>query len=378
MKRKEFINHIRWFTVLWLIPFHAACMYRPQAWGNFYIFAMKGGDLFYEYIRLGSMPWMMPMLFAVAGASACYALRNRSMGEFAKERVFRLLIPLFAAMLLFSPLQGYVGGLHHGKFTQTLSFLDYLKVFYTHTGSGYNGDFSFNSFWFIRYLLYMNVILFPLMAWFQKNGKRVEDYIAKIPIIGILALFIFPFEGYYVAPANASFREYLCFFVLGFLVLSNEEVHKTLRKWSIPLMALTVFLSVKNVQMCLYGTPDGVGFIIFYRFLRWLSVVAVFGFFKLCFDRRCKVTDYLSKSSYAFYILHEHTLLLVTQFIIKKPKFYYGYDLHELYLINIAMAFAATFLTYEILHRIPILRLSIGTKVKKKEKTAAVVEAKTE
>lgn len=370
MKRKEFINHIRWSTVLWLVPFHAACMYRPVEWGDFYIVAIHRGNLFYEIIRLVSMPWMMPMLFAVAGASACYALRNRTMTEFAKERVFRLLIPLLIAMVTFSPLQGFVGALAHGVFPKGYSFWKYLRYFYTTTGSGYKGAFSFNSFWFIRFLFFMNVILFPAMVWFQKNGRKLESIIGKLPVIAVVGLFIFPFEGYYANPVDLCFGEYICYFVLGFLVLSNEEIQEKLRKWCWPLVAVTAVLSVLNVRLCLFGAPKGVWFLFFYRFLRWISVVAAFGLFKRCFDRRCKVTDYLSQSSYAFYLLHEHTLLLVVQFIIRNPKFPFllNFGIHELYLFSVVFATAATFLSYEIIHRIPGLRLALGTRVKKRNK----------
>lgn len=380
MKRKEFINHMRWLAVLWLVPYHAACIFRPKVFGDFYIAAINGGHKAYEILLILSRPWIMPLLYAIAGVSAYYALKKRSMGEFARERVFRLLIPLALVTITLSPIQSYIGGLNHFTIAPYITALEYLKKFLSATSnsSGYEGGFSFNGFWYVRYLFYMNVVLFPIMAWFQKNGKKMEEYIGKLSLFAIGCMSIFPFEGYWMTKSDYSFREYFAFFALGFFVLSNEELHEKLSKWCWALAGVVSVLTVYNVYMCLHFRNKGVIYWFLYRTLRWLCLMTIFGFFKRYFDKGCKVTDYLTESSYGFYLLHQTTLLVVVQYIVKGVIGIKGHTVHELYFISVIITYAATFLGYEIIHRIPGLRLMLGTKVKTKKKAvpAAAAEEK--
>jgi hypothetical protein len=75
-------------------------------------------------------------------------LQKRTIGGFAKERVFRLLIPLVLTMALLSPLQGFVGGTYH--FTRAPwapiweSYTHYMMG--TSNSSGYEGAFSCEDF----------------------------------------------------------------------------------------------------------------------------------------------------------------------------------------------------------------------------------------
>ncbi len=374
MKRKEFINHIRWLAVLLLVPYHAACIFRPKAYGDFYIPAVNGGKLCYEIILILCRPWMMPILFAVSGASAYYALNKRNIGEFAKERVFRLLIPLLLVLIFLSPLQCYIGEIYH--YTRApyegiwATFREYLRG--EGFASGYEGGFSVNGFWFVRYLFYMSMMMLPAMAWFKKRGQPLEEFIGKLPLAAIIGLFILPAEAYLSARSDYSFREYYAYFVFGFVILSNETVQDKLcrRRWI--LAAITAVMLGLNVYMCVRFKNKGVGYWSLYRMLRWTSILAIFGMFKQYFDRGNKVTAYLTKSSYGFYLLHQTLLLLIVHFIVIGKIGTKGHSIHELYWISVVLTYAATFLGYEILHRIPGVRLMLGTKIEEKPKAPQV------
>ena len=168
--------------------------------------------------------------------------------------------------------------------------------------------------------------------------------------------------------SDYSFREYAAYFVLGFFVLSNEAIQEKLSKWCWALAAITAPLLAQNVYMCLKFHNKGIGYWFGYRLLRWICLMTIFGIFKRYFDKRNKVTDYLTESSYGFYLLHQTILLLVVHFIVLEKIGTRGRSVHELYFISVGITYAATFLGYEIIHRIPGLRMMLGTKVKKKEK----------
>jgi len=50
-----------------------------------------------------SLRWQIPLLFFIAGASACLSLSHRSPGAFVRERARRLFVPLMFFMLVCYP-----------------------------------------------------------------------------------------------------------------------------------------------------------------------------------------------------------------------------------------------------------------------------------
>lgn len=51
--------------------------------------------------------WHMPLFFLLAGWSAYASLSARSSGNFVRERVSRLLVPLLAGIVMFGPVLKY-------------------------------------------------------------------------------------------------------------------------------------------------------------------------------------------------------------------------------------------------------------------------------
>lgn len=372
--RKNFVDNLRWLTVLWLVPYHAADIFRPIAHYDFYVTSFKGGGPVYELLWMLSAPWMMPLLFMLAGVSACYALDKRTPGEFARERVYRLLIPLILVMIFLSPVQTYLGALNHGKLPYGQdSFWDGLKLFLTgdHFAAGYTGGFSVNGFWFVRHLFMINVIAFPAMVWFKRRGKDMEKFIGGISLFAVACLFIFPAEAYLYERSDYGIFEHMAYFAFGFFVFSNEEIQEKLRRrrWWLVLAALV--LTVPNLYLrFVVRRAGGMVFWCLYRLLRMVCLMAIMGLGRQYLNGRCKVTDYLTRSSYGFYLLHQTILIVIAHYVFAYYKRTYAFTASEtrMYFVIVGLTFAATFLCYEILHRIPGVRLMLGTKVKKKQK----------
>lgn len=73
--------------------------------------------------------WMMPLIFAISGASLFYALGKGSVGRFIKDKVLRLVVPLVAmGMFLFGALQIYLERLTHDEFSG--SFIEFLPHYF--------------------------------------------------------------------------------------------------------------------------------------------------------------------------------------------------------------------------------------------------------
>lgn len=373
--RKHFINNMRWLCVLWLIPYHAAVVFNdyPKVC-DFYVLSAGGGVRAFGDLVIVSAAWMMPLLFAVAGTSACYALSKRTPAQFVKERVLRLLVPLLLCTVLLAPVQTYFAELSHNSLAVPGNYFEQLLRFFTTeelTYSGYRGGFTFANFWFIRYLFYMSLLALPAMIWYKRKGQGMQDWISKLSVPVVAALFILPAEALFFAGGNTgyNFLEYTSYFLLGFFVLSNEDIQEKLRKWRWPLAVAAVGLAVLNLCCKRIWFHDyGIVYSALYRLLRWVSILAIFGLSRQYLDRRCRVTDYLTDSSYSIYLVHQSCLVAIAYYVIQAYKFKLSQEAQ--YFLIVGLTIIASFVLYEIIRRIPGLRMMLGYKKKAKQTTS--------
>ncbi len=158
--RKYYLDNLRNFTILLLFPVHTFMI-----WNDFGLkFYVWGGEnrVISTLIVLIN-PWFMPLLFAIAGISARYSLKKRTILEFCVERVNRLLIPFVAGMVLLVPVQtfyarkfffGYEGGI-----------IENMKYFFTHVTdfTGYDGGITPGQLWFILFLFLISLVSLVFM-----------------------------------------------------------------------------------------------------------------------------------------------------------------------------------------------------------------------
>ena len=70
--------------------------------------------IFFEKVRpIASIvtfidPWLMPMMFLLAGVSSRFSLQKRGYGSFIKERLLRLGIPLIFGSLVMNPVLSFI------------------------------------------------------------------------------------------------------------------------------------------------------------------------------------------------------------------------------------------------------------------------------
>jgi len=109
------------------------------------------------------LQWMMPLLFAVAGAALCCSLRRRPVPELLRERAFRLLVPFVGlGLLVLGPFQIYVDRLSRGAFAGS-----FLK-FYPHAFDGldaFGGNFPWHGvhLWYLPVLFTLTLLWLPLL-----------------------------------------------------------------------------------------------------------------------------------------------------------------------------------------------------------------------
>ena len=190
--RKHYIDNLRWMCVLLLFPYHVFMIY--NTWGeNFYV---KGPDVHpVMTFNVVTWPWFMPILFVIAGISTAYAMRKRSVGEYVKERVLKLLVPLAAGILLLIPAQTYFAERFHNGYTGGY-FAQYVLFFTKPTDlTGYAGGFTPGHLWFILYLFVIAMAAVPVIL-LNKKYKLLDRFDSgKLPLPMTLLFVILPLAG---------------------------------------------------------------------------------------------------------------------------------------------------------------------------------------
>jgi surface polysaccharide O-acyltransferase-like enzyme len=323
--RKRYIDWLRIFGIFLLFPYHAARVFDPYEI-NYIQSAVKSsvGATFMFVV----WPWFMPLMFLIAGMCTWYALLKKDAGQFLKERVSRLLVPLILGTILIVPIQGYAARLQQGtlnggyfNYLFTQFFPDFSDI------SGYRGTFTPAHLWFILYLFVISCLLLPVFihtirARQKKGAGRFGRLFEKDWFLFLLAIPLSACEALPdVGGKNPFF--YGLYFAIGFFIASNENAWKAVDrvKWhslGIMLLSFPVFYFLNGLAQ---GTRD----------FSWQSVLTapvrnLYGVSALLFmmafarkylDRGGKALDYLSGAAFPVYILHQSVMMVTAHFVLQ-------------------------------------------------------------
>lgn len=349
MERKNYIDNLRWLSILLLFPFHAAMIFNDYG-ENWYIVSKPVAAI--SSFTWVTYSWFMPLLFVLAGISAGYALEKRTPKQFVKERFRKLFVPLVSGILLLIPIETYFAERFHNGYTGSY-FQQYVLYFTKKTDlTGYTGGFTPGQLWFILFLLVISLVALPIMMWYRKSGRKIDAGKIRIPmllpffVVTSLMALVLNFGG-------KSLGEDFTLFLLGFFFLSNDEVIARLEKSRWPLFIVAVLLNASLIFIY-YNFPfmsRGLGADIYQRFIAWESILAFLGMAKKHFNFRTKVTAYLAQGSFPIYVLHQSILVAAAYYAVKLCPV----PMAQYFLI-VLISVAGTFAAYEIFRRIPPFR----------------------
>lgn len=348
--RKYYLDNLRTLMILLLFPVHTFMI-----WNNYGTkFYVWGGEsrLLSALITIVN-PWFMPILFVIAGMCANYSLRKRSIKEFVKERFSKLLLPFISGMILLIPFQT----LYARKFFfgYNGSLFDNFKYFFTNFTdlSGYDGCFTPGHLWFILFLFVISILSLVVIKLLPY--EKIRNKTEKMNIAIIILLFVPVWLFYYIGNFGGfSLGKDLMLYLLGYYVLSNELIMQKIIKWKRPIVVsfciLQAGLSIAYYQFSYYGDL-GVNIV------GWLGVLSFLIIGNEYFNKKTKITDYLSKVSFPVYIFHQTILVILGYYVLLSID-----NIVMQVLIIMAGSFLLTFLCYEIIRRIPYLRKLFGMK----------------
>lgn len=355
--RRNYIDNIRWTTVVLVIIYHI--IYNFNSVGvikNVDVDGIPQMDTFLTFVY----PWFMCLLFVVGGMSVRYSLEKRNAKEFAKDRAKRILVPSIAYIFIL----GWTTSLITNQYTDMFlgnggQIPGFIKYFiYCMMGVG--------PLWFAHELFLGSLLLLLIRAIDKKD--RLWQLGGKVNIV-ILLLLILPVWGSSMI-LNTPFIEvyrhgiYLFMMLLGYFVFSHEEVTDILSQYKIPLLAAALVCGIAYViryygenyttRACLQGFHTNL--------YAWLMVLALLGCFKAWGNMRNSFTEYMRIRNFGFYALH-YPLLTIIAYL---ECTYLSMPMICNYIVLLIAEIILLPLLYEVVSRIPLLRfLLLGISVKK-------------
>lgn len=193
--------------------------------------------------------WGLAFFFLVSGAGAHLALRHRSAGRFAHERMLRLAVPLAVGWLLLGPPQLWLEVHHHE--ISAASFVEMTERFLRDPLTAppllLNHTYAL---WFLVFLLEFSLIGLPLFGWLRRPaGRRALIGLGRLGDRrgGVLLLFVpvavitLPLAGQAFGDHNWSQWVYFfAFFVLGHVVAASPSLLAAVRRDALPALVLGV------------------------------------------------------------------------------------------------------------------------------------------
>ena len=376
-KRNNSLDWLRVLGILFVFIYHTTRLYNVEDW------SVKNA-IWYPSVEVWNgfaTSFMMPLMFVISGASLFYALGKGGFGKFLKDKTLRLLVPLFVGVLTHISLQSYLWDKTHGLFSG--SYFQFLPQYF-HLGSI---NWLGAHLWYLLFLFLFSILLYPIMRWLKGNGRGfLSGLVGMISRTGVLYTLTFPFLLLYlIIPSDSPLLNdnggwpyimYLWFLLLGFLLVSDEQLQDKIRRlrWvslAVGLAFVVGFLIVlSRVTNMEEITPLLILGAVMRIFGGWICVLAFFGLGMQYLTARTTRLDYANQAVLPFYILHQTVVQAIAYFVLQwaLPD---GLE----WAVVVVISFAIIMLLYEFLvRRFNVMRVLFGMKLLKKLPSAQVSE----
>lgn len=364
--RKYWIDNLRWVTVLMVLFYHVFYFYNNKG-----VFGGIGGfgtypecPQYQDVVMYVLYPWIMPLLFLVAGVSTKLALDKYAGKEWFKARTRKLLVPGTIGLLVFQWMTGYFNS-HIASIAQGVELTAGMPLVVKYFMWAISG---IGHLWFIQDLWLFSLIFLIINRLTISNklhtwcGKVFEG---KATIVWIILLGIIFWAAQYTQIMDITnplaglinlYKPifYFILFLMGYYVFSHDYVQETLGKHWIPLMVVAI-LSVMYLIMTTFGeintTPQYLSSVPNCVY-GWFACLALMGWFKACFNKTTPFASYMARSSYGIYVLH-YLVIAGLGYVL---KLYTTLPPWAIYIILTVAVFTLSPLMYEIIRRIPVIR----------------------
>ncbi len=350
--RKYYIDNLRWMAILLLFPFHAAQIWSGGEYSGFYIWSHT--NVFLYVFSTAVYPWYMALLFAIAGMSCKYALLKRTSKQFIAERIIKLLIPFFFGVLVLVPVMTYIAEVFFNGYTGT--YWQQYGLFFTKETdlTGYHGGFSPAHLWFLLYLFVISLMSLPIILLTKKYLPRFR--VSSVSYLLIIFLFVPEWICQYALNIGGkSLGQFMILFLFGYYILSEESILQKLKRYRLVSLILCILSGSLYIYLYCFQNLRNELMTGLYIFYGWMGIITLLGIGQSKLNFHNQLSHYLTRASFPVYILHMPVLVVVGFFVLNFPLGVTGQ-----FLTIILISSVLTFLIYEIIKRVPVLRFFLG------------------
>jgi peptidoglycan/LPS O-acetylase OafA/YrhL len=331
--RLSYLDWLRVLAVFGVFVFHTLRPFDDADWHVKNAERSEGISIGIAFLGL----WGLAFFFLLSGAGAWLALRWRTAGGFVKERLLRLLLPFVIAYVLLSPPQYYLEEHHKGR--SDASFLGDVRTFFSDLG----GDAPLwlrdtYHLWFLMYLLQFALLGLPIFVWLRgPSGRRLADWIvgrcARRGSILLLAVPLVPVHLLLLAAPGpdhgwGEFVFFFDFFVVGFLVLSDDRLMAAVRRDAVPglILGIGAFVTgiVTGIIDFLEGWWEDPGYSWPYVWYSLLITFAVWGWLVAVLGGGMRLRAFarplpppLARAAMPFFLVHQPIILLIAYYVVE-------------------------------------------------------------
>lgn len=348
--RRNYVDNIRWMVLVLLIPYHTCFAF--NSYGGFYCVNARGIPAL-DWVVFAMRPWFMPVLFLIAGMSARFSLERRSVGQFAINRITKLVLPFISSMLILLPVQLYYMAKSHFNMWGS-----YGRLYFFFLPNTIKPWMDYGHFWFLFAMIIVVAAALPIIIF--AGDRKLSDNKREIKLWHILVAFFYFYLSTKIFNYTTVFfmGRFFFLFLFGYFIMSGDSALAVVERWRKPLLAVALVLI--TVYSCASGKVITVSAYIL-ELLRelacWFSCLAIVGIGKRSLNFENKFTKYMTNSCFAYYILHQGWLAFILYNI--KPM---RIETIWKYVLCMVLTFIATYLSYEIIRRIPGVRFLFAFK----------------
>jgi glucans biosynthesis protein C len=373
--RNLVIDWLRVLGICAVLVIHVGEVFNP--WDEWHVANPERSRLAGEVVVFFA-PWIMPLMFLLAGWSAWYALERRPAGRFARERLVRIGIPLVLGVLLLVPPQVYLERRLRGQFTGS------LVAFYPHFFDGLypTGNFSWHHLWFLGHLLVYSLVALPLFRWWRtERGRSQLARVARwcagpVGLLWLAAPLVLERHAlWWLLPAKAALTVdwanhaiLLVAYVYGYMLAAEPafvaDVDRQWKSAALFAVAMSAALWAMAWRGLLPGgipEPYSTGYLAFWSIYgvgAWAWVVFVVGAARRVRWRDPPLFHWARDRSYAWYLVHQPVVVAAAVAVIP-TRLSLGAKIAAVS----ALSVVGTVLATETLTRFAVTRVMLGLPV---------------
>jgi peptidoglycan/LPS O-acetylase OafA/YrhL len=373
-ERLYFLDWVRIFAFCLLIFYHVGMYYVTWYW---HIKSDAASSTIEPFMFLTN-PWRMGLLFLISGVATRFMLGKQTAKNFASARSLRILLPLVFGMAVIVPPQAYLEVVQRLGYAG--SYSDFLNLyFHNYRGFIIEGKRlvlpTWNHLWFLPYLWVYSMLIAAFVACAPNLVSLIDRIIEK----KFRGIWVIALPVAYLAVVRISMlsthpqtnnltsdwynhASYLFLFLCGFFLAKRNAFWREVAqmRWRSLVIAVLgwVFLvwyfgyykdNNEESQLMLYFQRA------VWVMMSWNAILALCGFARQHWNVDHPLRPYLTRAVFPVYILHQ-TLIIVLAWNFRAWHLPAGLEAF----ILISLCFAIGWLGFELIRRLPLMRLLFG------------------